>query len=121
MPNPSKRDSMARKVVGTARSIVTYQVGLSEGCRQMSRNLVWLAPHETNLPTVFDEYLKEVQGLPLGSERLLWDRKILQEKDIALEAANQRFRNQIFGACWTLIERFAETCASGDLTVTRDG
>ena len=35
MPNPSKRDSMARKVVGTARSIVTYQVGLSEGCLQI--------------------------------------------------------------------------------------
>lgn len=108
MLNPSKRDSYARKAVATARSILTYQIGLPEGCRRMSRNLVWLKPHETGLPTVFDEYLKEAQGLPLGSERLHWNRDVLQEKDVALEATNQRFRNQIFDTCWALIDRFAE-------------
>lgn len=29
MANPSKRDSAARKVAAVARSIVTYQIGLS--------------------------------------------------------------------------------------------
>jgi hypothetical protein len=113
MGNPSKRDSAARKVVAASRSIVTYQIGLPEGCRQMSRTLEWLAPHETDLPTVFKEYLNEVRGLPIGSERLLWNRKILQERDIVLEATNQRFRNQIFDTCWTLIDRFAEPNPSG--------
>jgi len=104
------RDSerITGKVVAAARSILTYQIGLPEGCRQMSRNLVWLAPFETGLPTVFDEYLKEVRGFPLGSERLLWDRKVLQEKDVSLEATNQRFRNQIFDTCWAVIDRFGE-------------
>jgi hypothetical protein len=115
MGNPSKRDSAARKVVAAARSIVTYQIGLPEGCRRMSRALGWLAPYETGLPTVFEDYLKEVRLLPTGSERLSWNRKILQERDIALETANQRFRNQIFDSCWTLIERFAETSPSGSL------
>jgi hypothetical protein len=78
----------------------------------MSRNLVWLTPHETGLPTVFDEYLKEVGGLALGSERLLWNRQILQERDVALEATNQRFRNRIFETCWALIDRFDETDSS---------
>jgi hypothetical protein len=113
MSNPSKRDSAARKVVAASRSIVTYQIGLPEGCRQMSRTLAWLAHHEPDLPTVFDEYLSEVRGLPLGSERLLWDRSTLQEKDVVLEATNQRFRNQIFDTCWTLIDRFTEPTASG--------
>ena len=106
--NPSKRDSAARKVVAAARSIVTYQIGLPQGCVRVSRALRWLAPYETGLPTVFEDYLKEVRLLPIGSERLIWNRKVLQEKDIVLEAANQRFRNQIFDSCWTLIERFAE-------------
>ncbi len=118
MSNPSKRDSTARKVVAAARSIVTYQTGLPEGCRRMSRALGWLAPYETGLPTVFGDYLKEVRLLPIGSERLIWNRKILQEKDVALEAANQRFRNQIFDSCWTLIERFAESSPSGGPAAT---
>ena len=102
MGNPSKRDSAARKVVAAARSIVTYQIGLPQGCRRMDRALLWLAPYETGLPTVFEAYLKEIRLLPTGSERLMWNRKILQEKDVALEAANQRFRNQIFDSCWAL-------------------
>ena len=106
--NPSKRDTAARKVVAAARSIVTYQIGLPQGCVRVSRALRWLAPYETGLPPVFEDYLKEVRLLPIGSERLIWNRKVLQEKDIVLEAANQRFRNQIFDSCWTLIERFAE-------------
>lgn len=57
---------------------------------------------------MFEAYLKEVSRLPIGSERLNWNRKVLQEKDIALEATNQRFRNRIFDACWTLIDRFAD-------------
>jgi hypothetical protein len=108
MGNPSKHDSAARKVVAAARSVVTYQIGLPQGCVKINRALRWLAPYETGLPTVFEDYLKEVQSLPIGSERLTWDRKILREKDIALEAANKNFRNQIFDSCWTLIDRFAD-------------
>jgi hypothetical protein len=108
MANPSQRDSAARKVVAVARSIVTYQIGLPAGCLRMRRTLSWLSPHETALPTVFEEYLKEVQELPITSERLLWDRKVLEEKDKFLEAVNQRFRDLIFDACWSLIDRFDE-------------
>jgi hypothetical protein len=108
MGNPGKRDAAARKVVATARSIVSYQIGLPEGCRQMSRKLFWLAPYEMDLPKVFERYMDETKGLPMGSERFLWNRAALQAKDVALEAANQRFRNQIFDACWTIIDRFSE-------------
>ena len=112
MVNPSKRDSASRKAVAVARSILTYQIGLSAGCERMGRTLSWLAPYETGLPTIFDEYLNEVQGLPLSSERMLWDRTVLREKDALLEAANQRFRDRVFDACWGLIDRFRESAAS---------
>jgi hypothetical protein len=108
MGNPSKRDAAARKVVGVARTIVTYKIGLPAGCQRMDRTLTNLALFETDLPTVFAEYMKAVQDLPIGSERLHWDRKILPQKDVTLEATNQRFRDHIFDACWTIIDRFAE-------------
>jgi hypothetical protein len=108
MTNPSKRDSAARKVVAVAQAILTYQIGLPAGCVRMSRTLFWLAPYETGLPTVFEEFLKEVQGLPITAERLLWDRKVLEEKDKVLEAKSKEFRHRIFDACWGLIDRFGE-------------
>ena len=108
MVNPSKRDSAARKVVAVARSIVTYEIGIPAGCVRMNRTLFWLAPYETGLPTVFEEYLRQVQSLPLTSERLGWDRSVLREKDKVLEATNQQFRDRIFDACWALIDRFAQ-------------
>jgi hypothetical protein len=85
MGNPSKRDAAARRVVAAARSILTYQIGLPEGCRKMSRTLVGLANHETGLPTVFEEYLNEVRGLPIGSERLLWNRTVLRKRTLRLK------------------------------------
>jgi hypothetical protein len=109
MANPSKRDSAARKVVAVARSIVTYQIGLSAGCRRRSRTLYWLSPHETSLPTICEEYLDKVRGLPIGSERLHWNREVLRQKDIEIERVNQQFRDQIFDASWALIDRFADS------------
>jgi|GraSoiStandDraft_43_1057313.scaffolds.fasta_scaffold498978_1 hypothetical protein len=79
----------------------------------MRRSLSWLSPYEEALPTIFDEYLKEVQGLPITSERLLWDRSALREKDKEIEVRNQRFRDPVFDACWVLIDRFAETLSEG--------
>jgi hypothetical protein len=109
MGNPTRRDAAARKVVAVACSIVSYEIGLPLGCRRMTRTLARLALYEANLPKAFEEYLKQVKGLPLGSERLLWNRKVLQKKDVALEATNQRFRNEIFDTCWAVIDRFGES------------
>lgn len=86
----------------------------------MSRTLVWLAPYEMDLPGVFDQYLKEVRNLPITSERLSWNRKALQQKDKLLEAANERFRDRVFDACWALIDRFADSAASARIETSPD-
>jgi hypothetical protein len=75
----------------------------------MNRALSWLAPYEIALPRVFEEYLQEVKELPITSERLRWDRSVLQNKDKELEAMNQQYRDRVFDACWALIDRFAES------------
>lgn len=106
MANPTKRDSAANKVVSAARAIVTYQIGLPAGCKRLNGALGSLTPYEDSLPSVTREYLNAVTGLPLGSERLEWDRKILEDKDIVLESINRQFRDRVFAACWDLIDRF---------------
>jgi hypothetical protein len=102
------RDIAARKVSSAARAILTDQIGFSAGCQRLNRALLWLSPYEGNLPTIIDEYMKAVVGLPIGSERLGWQREALREKDIVLESVNQRFRGRILETCWALIDRFGE-------------
>lgn len=108
MTNPNKRDSAARKVVSAARAILSDQISLSAGCQRLHTALYWLSPYETNLPTITDEYMKAVVGLPIGSERLQWDREALRQKDIVLESVNEKFRAQILETCRVLIGRFGE-------------
>jgi hypothetical protein len=101
-----KRDSAIAKVVSTARSIVTYQVGLPVGCTRMSRALTWLRPFENVDHPVFDGYRTATMGLPLGSERLDWSRESLSEKDVVLEKLNLEFRDAVFAACFQILDRF---------------
>jgi hypothetical protein len=107
MVNPSQRDSAALKVVSAARAIIAHQIGLSVGCQRMHRALSWLSPYERDLPGVFKEYMDATLGLPIGSERLEWNRNALREKDVVLEQVNQRFQSRVIHACWVLIDRFS--------------
>jgi hypothetical protein len=109
VPNSSKRDIAARKVVRAARAILAYQIGLSAGCQRLNRALYWLSPYETNLPTVIGEYMSALVGLPISTDRLLWEREALRKKDEVLESVNQKFRAQIMETCWILIDRFGES------------
>jgi hypothetical protein len=72
----------------------------------MSRTLSWLAPYETDLPTVFKEYLHAVPACHSRQNAWVGNRSVLREKDELLEAANQQFRNRVFDTCWALIDRF---------------
>ena len=106
MGNPSARESALRKVVAAARSIVSYHVGIPVGVQRIRGALVQARPYESIDSTVFDKYLAEVVGLPLGSERLEWERQALATKDRQLEAANLKWRDPLFDACYGLIERY---------------
>jgi hypothetical protein len=114
MTNPTLRDSSARKVVAVARQIVTYQIGLPAGCQRMIR--VWspLLKDGLDYKSVFEEYMRQVTGLPIGSERLQWHRDALREKDRTLERMNREQRDRIFEACWALIDRLGVSAGKGE-------
>jgi hypothetical protein len=107
MTNPTPRDSSARKVVAAARQIVTYQIGLPMGSRRVIGAWSPLLKDGLALRAIFEDYMKQVTGLPIGSERLEWDRDVLAEKDRTLERINAEWRDRIFGACWALIDLLA--------------
>ncbi len=106
--NKQKVDADLRKLVSNARAILTYQVGLPHGCVRMRKILFWLKPHCALSYPVFDEYLEATRELPIGSERLHWNKEALKERDIELETINQRFRDAIVTACHDIIERHAK-------------
>jgi hypothetical protein len=104
MPNPPKSVSYLKQLVSAAQAIVTYQVGLPVGCVRIRRLIVWLRPHNDLSYPVFDEYLNLLSGLPISSERLKWRRDALREQDKKLEAANRKYRDAIFEACYEIID-----------------
>jgi hypothetical protein len=109
MTNPSIRDSSARKVVAVARQIVTYQIGLPAGCQRMIRTWSTLLEDGLEMKAAFEDYMQQVTGLPIGSERLQWNREVLREKDRMLEQVNIENRDRIFEACWAIIDLLTES------------
>ena len=99
-----KHRALRDKLVAAARAVVTYQVGLPLGCTRLSRIAFWLRPYEpVALPSV-EQYLARVRDLPIGTERLTWDRALLHQEDVKLEAINREFRDPIFALCFQIID-----------------
>jgi hypothetical protein len=97
-----RRKAKIRKIVAGARAIVTYQVGLPHGCVRLRRLLYRF---EIEYP-VFEEYLAELEELPIGTERLYWAQDALRVRDEKLEKINRDFRNRIFDTCFEIIKSF---------------
>jgi len=58
---------------------------------------------------IFDEYLSAVRTLPMGSERLRWNREALRKADKRLEKANGKFRDRIFETCYDIVDAFGKS------------
>lgn len=106
--NPEPRIRYLRKLVSVARSIVTYQVGLPQGCKRMDGAITRLKPYEKVDYPIFAEYLKGVRELPIGTSRLYWNRAALRELDRKLKPMNQKYRDGVFETCFEIIDRYAE-------------
>jgi Protein of unknown function (DUF2489) len=106
MANPDKRTSSLPKLVSAARAIVTYQTSLPLGCMRVQRTMFWL-PDEQRHYAVFAEFLAAIRELPVGTERLQWDREALRARDVELERILRGYRDRVFEACYDIIDRYA--------------
>ena len=107
--NPEQvEENSINKLVSNARAIIANEVALPQGCIRMERVLMALhASPDISYP-LFRDYLQEVrkQGpLPIGQERLQWDRDKLAELDLRLRALNSRYEAKIIETCWTILDR----------------
>jgi hypothetical protein len=107
MANPNKRTSYLAKLVSAARSVVTYQTSLPLGCTRIQRILNWLRPHQATEYPVFEEFLSAIRDLPVGTERLHWNRDALRERDVELERIIHMLRDRVFDACYDILDRYA--------------
>jgi hypothetical protein len=95
-----------KELVSAARAVVTYQVGLPHGATRLSRIGHGMPDHVPQLDTIM-RYTDAIRELPIGSERLLWERSALRRLDIQLESINQQYRDALFAACFDLIDHYA--------------
>lgn len=98
------------RLVSAARSVVTYESGLPQGCRRILGVLTWLPQRGAEIRgrTAIAEYCSALAEFPAGSDRLLWNREALRKYDRRLEKLDRRYRDRVFEACWEIIDRYGE-------------
>ncbi len=104
----NKRQKLLRKIVNTARDIITYEVGLSVGVRKLDKYLVWIEQEglSMNFP-VFRQYNLAVVAIPSGKERLNSSLEALNRYDELLHPINLVYQPRILGACLKIIHTYS--------------
>jgi hypothetical protein len=106
--NPLKHEVYLERLVATARAIISNQIALpmgAVGLRKYLTMLQWLQDPRF-LPV--HEYLGEVTAaaLPIGKERLLWQKAALKEKDLVLMKISNKYYERTMAVCWEVVEQY---------------
>jgi hypothetical protein len=104
-PSPGTSAVQLNKIIANAKHILTNEVGISLGVRKM--NKLFNGLDTANIMdidcSVFVEFEKKIEGCPVGSERLLWQREELKKKDIVVDKVIRIYRDKIIDKCFELI------------------
>jgi hypothetical protein len=106
MATPAQTASVQlNKLIANARDILTNKVGISLGVRKMNKILSANGSSQiTNIDMqVFREFEKKIDGCPVGSERLLWEREALKKKDLMVDKVIRVYRDKIIDKCYELL------------------
>ena len=104
-PQPEATTVHLNKLIANAKDILTNKVGISLGVRKMNKIAASLnssQPANIDL-SVFREFEKKINGCPVGSERLLWDREALKKKDMIVDKVIKIYRDKVIDKCYELI------------------
>jgi len=106
MPNAQEiSTAQVNKLIANAKDILTNKVGISLGVRKMNK-LISGKNNSHPIPidlSVFKEFEKKIDGCPVGSERLLWEREALKKKDIIVDKVIRIYRDKIIDKCYELL------------------
>ena len=97
-----------KRLVSAARAIIAHEIALPLGCRRTAKVLHWLNDPAITYP-VFEAFVAATKSsnLPIGSDRLYWNKDKLRERDVVLNEFTNQYREQVVSACWEILERFA--------------
>jgi hypothetical protein len=110
MKQPTKQQNYLKKLVSSARAIITNQVALPLGIHKMLKIVFWINQIE---PLTIDliqvnEYYRQIMNYPLGSDRLLWNRTKLIQLDAELEEVTRHYRHELLLKCFEIIDLYPE-------------
>ena len=54
---PEQRESRIKKLVSSARAVLSLQVGLAVGANRISNNLYWLGPEFKDSHPIFQQFI----------------------------------------------------------------
>ena len=106
MPSPKLTSStVVDKLVSNAKAILSNRIGISLGVKKMNEIATSLSGQQKSQIdlSVFEEFAKRINGCPVGSERLLWDKEALKKQDIIVDKVIRVYRDKIIDKCFEII------------------
>ena len=104
--NEEHRQFLSRKVVATAQSILSGELGVIAGARQLSGLGYQVGADRDPDFTLFTGVDSESDDLPIGEVRKHWNPEALRAKDAELADYEARVRERVFEACRSLIQKY---------------
>lgn len=104
-----KLNTNLNKLVSNAKAILTNQIAIPLGIRKMNKLIFWISKcqyQSTVDMSIFEEFEKNINGCPVGSERLLWDKTALKLQDEIIDKALALYKNEIIDTCFEIIETY---------------
>ncbi len=97
-----------RKVRALAQRIISGEVGVIEGSRQMAKFEVWLHARSDEDFRVFAGVNSESDHLPVGEARKHWSSEALLQKDQEILSLEDFYRNEVIAAAHRIRTKFGE-------------
>jgi hypothetical protein len=104
--NEEHRQFLSRKVVTAAQSILSGELGVIAGARQLCGLGHQIGADRDPDFTFFVAIESESDHLPIGEVRQHWNQEALRVKDEEIASFEAFYREQAFEICQRLIERY---------------
>jgi hypothetical protein len=92
--------------VALAKSILSGEMPIVEGCYEMWKPLHELFSENDAAFSAFGEVRGFTSGFPMSKDRHLWNPQVVAEKDALLEAWLPTVQDNVHEACREVIRRF---------------
>ena len=107
--NEGKRKNYIKKLVSNSRAIITHQIVIPLGSVKMEKILYWIDQieplNEIDL-SVFSQYNTKIRSLPIGVERLSYNKDFLLYEDSKLDYFTANYQKDIIEKCFEIIKKY---------------